>query len=70
MSGPTSTVKRDRPSVRKRLLSDRRGATAVEYGMIVALIVIAMVASFQSLANATVGMWGNVNTKVATATGN
>lgn len=48
----------------------RKAATAVEYGLIVALIVIAMVASFKDVANATITMWGNVNTKVAAATGN
>ena len=53
-----------------RLWRDRRGATAVEYGLIVAVIVIAMLASFREVANTTVGMWGNVNSKVATATGN
>jgi pilus assembly protein Flp/PilA len=53
----------------QRLRACRKAATAVEYGMIVALIVIAMVASFKDVANATTGMWGNVNTKVANATG-
>ena len=53
----------------RELSACRKGATAIEYGLIVALIVIAMVASFKDVANATVSMWGNVNTKVATATG-
>jgi pilus assembly protein Flp/PilA len=48
----------------RRLGSDRRGATAVEYGLIVALIVIAMVASLKGLANVTTGMWNNVSTQV------
>lgn len=52
----------------KRLLRDRRGGTAIEYGLIVALIVITMVASFTQLANTTVTMWGNVNTKIGNAT--
>lgn len=68
MRGPNLTVKPRRRS-RLDVLRDRRGATAVEYGLILGLIVLAMIASFQALANQTVGMWGNVNTKVATATG-
>ncbi len=51
----------------RRLLRDRKGGTAIEYGLIVALIVIAMIASLQGVANTTVGMWGNINTAVATA---
>ena len=50
-----------------RLIRDSRGATAVEYGLIVTLIVIAMIASLQFLANTTTGLWNNVSTKVATA---
>jgi pilus assembly protein Flp/PilA len=46
---------------------DSRGATAIEYGLIVALIVIAMIASLSGVADATIGMWSNVNNKVATA---
>lgn len=45
----------------------RRGATAVEYGLIVSLIVIAMIASFTALANTTTGLWNTVSTKVTTA---
>ncbi|MBP2276847.1 MULTISPECIES: Flp family type IVb pilin [Sphingomonas] len=52
----------------KRLWGDRKGATAVEYGLIVALVVIAMVAALTQLANSTTTMWGNVSTKVAAAT--
>lgn len=71
MSGIPSPVKRRRRHrPRPRLLRDTRGATAVEYGMIVAVIVIAMIASFRNMANVTVGMWGNVSNGVAAATGN
>ena len=51
----------------KALLRCRRGATAVEYGLIVAIIVIGMMASFQLVANQTINMWGNINTAVANA---
>ena len=48
---------------------DTRAATAVEYGLIVALIVIAMIASFKEVANVTVSMWGNTHSRMANATG-
>lgn len=52
----------------KRLLDDTSGATAVEYGVIIALIIIAMVTALQSLANSTIAMWNGVETKVEEAT--
>lgn len=70
MIGLPFSVKRRAPRPLGRVLRDRRGATAIEYGMIVALIVIAMIASFKELANTTVGVWNNVNSKVAAATHN
>lgn len=54
----------------KRLFADRKGGTAIEYGLIVALIVIAMIASFIGLANVTTGMWNNVSTAVTKAAPN
>ena len=67
----SSVVKRGSiDGIGRQLWRARRGATAVEYGLIVALIVIAMVASLQGLANQTVGTWSNINTRIATATGN
>ncbi|KQM51102.1 Flp family type IVb pilin [Sphingomonas sp. Leaf208] len=50
-----------------RVLRERRGATAIEYGLIIALVVIAMIAGLTALADTTTGMWGNVNSKVANA---
>jgi pilus assembly protein Flp/PilA len=47
-----------------RLLGDTKGATAVEYGLIAALIVIAMVASLNGLAAKTNSMWNNISTTV------
>lgn len=51
----------------RRLARDRKGATAVEYGFIVSLIIIAIMASVHGLAGTTVGMWNNVSDKVQTA---
>lgn len=53
----------------RRIMADRKGGTAIEYGLIAALVVIAMIASLGSLANTTVTMWGNVNNKVTAANG-
>lgn len=35
----------------KRLCSDKRGATAIEYGLIVALLAIAMITAARSMGN-------------------
>lgn len=51
----------------RALRRDNRGATAVEYGLIVGLIVVALIASIIALANVTTGMWNDVSTKVTTA---
>ena len=51
----------------RRLAKNRRGGTAIEYGLIAALVVITMIATFTQVANTTIGMWGNVNTKMQVA---
>lgn len=43
-----------------RLLRSDVGATAVEYGLIVSLIVIAMLASLSQVANTTISMWNDI----------
>lgn len=40
-----------------RILRNVRGATAIEYGLIVALICIAILGGMQMFANETIGMW-------------
>jgi len=40
--------------------ADQRGATAIEYALICALIVIAMLAGLQTLGGGTNGMWGKI----------
>ncbi|MBV9840198.1 MAG: Flp family type IVb pilin [Sphingomonadaceae bacterium] len=39
----------------------RRGATAIEYGLICACVVLAMIVSLKLFASATINMWTNVN---------
>lgn len=46
------------------LLRDQKAATAVEYGLIIALIVIAMIVSMQALATEIIAMWGTVESNV------
>lgn len=41
---------------------DTSGTTAIEYGLLVALIVVAMIASLQTVADATIGTWRNIET--------
>jgi pilus assembly protein Flp/PilA len=50
-----------------QLAKSRKGATAVEYGLIVAMIVIAMVGMLQAVAHSTTGMWNNVADQVLAA---
>ena len=46
----------------KHIGNDNSGATAVEYGLIVSLIVIAMVGALQGVATATSETWSEVET--------
>ncbi|WP_395613170.1 Flp family type IVb pilin [Allosphingosinicella sp.] len=50
-----------------RLARETKAATAVEYGLIVALIFLAILVGVVALANTTVGMWNNVQTSVSGA---
>ena len=49
------------------LIRDRRAATAVEYGLILALIVMALMAGLSALSGSTTSLWGNISTKVQSA---
>jgi len=46
------------------LLKDQRGATAVEYGLILAMIFLAMVGALTLVASTTTEMWNNVSEQV------
>ena len=48
----------------RRLLADQGGATAIEYGLIAALIVVAMMGALSSLGGGAMGMWTNVHDAV------
>ncbi|MDP3905612.1 Flp family type IVb pilin [Novosphingobium sp.] len=47
----------------KRLFADKAGTSALEYGLICALIVIAMVGAFNGFSNETQSMWAEVASK-------
>ena len=44
----------------RQLLTDQNGATAIEYGLIAALIVIAMMGALANLGGGAGGMWSNL----------
>lgn len=47
----------------KELVDDTSGATAIEYGLIVAMIVIVMIAALQGVADTTIAMWSRVESE-------
>ena len=53
----------------KKLGRDDAGATAVEYGLILALIFLSMMGAVSSFGDTTIDMWNNVATTISTATG-
>ena len=48
-----------------KLIRDQKAATAVEYGLIIALIVLAMMAGLSQFAATTIGMWNDVASNVS-----
>ena len=45
---------------------DQRGATAIEYGLIVALIAVAAIGGMEALGGGSAGMWGKILAKANT----
>jgi pilus assembly protein Flp/PilA len=56
-------------SARHRLSREETGATAVEYGLIVGLIAVAIIAVLITLGPQISGMFGNLSTQVRTVPG-
>ena len=46
------------------IFNDERGATAVEYALVLALIFLAVVGAVNGVAAVTIDMWGNVSNAV------
>ena len=44
----------------RMLRADQRGATAIEYGLIVGLIAVAAIGGMQALGGGSAGLWGRV----------
>ena len=51
----------------RRLARDQRGASAVEYGLILALVVLTMIGALNQMAGVTVNMWNDTSNKVQAA---
>ncbi|MET4697510.1 pilus assembly protein Flp/PilA [Constrictibacter sp. MBR-5] len=52
------------------LLKDEEGATAIEYGLIAALVGVALVAGLGSLSGGLNSLFGDIGTALTTAGGN
>ena len=48
----------------RKLLRGRRGATAIEYGLIAALIAVAAIAAMQGLGNSLTSTFNNVSSNM------
>ncbi|ALE16241.1 hypothetical protein AMC99_00938 [Altererythrobacter epoxidivorans] len=53
----------------KKIGTDESGSTAVEYGLIASLVVIASIGAFEAVANENTGLWAVVKTKVTASMG-
>ena len=51
----------------RRIQKCDQGATAVEYGLIVTLIIIAMMASLENVTNRTQDIWNKVSNEISTS---
>jgi len=51
----------------KMIVADTSGATAVEYGLIVSLIVLAMIGALQGVATSAIAMWNDIESKTTQA---
>ncbi|MEZ5692970.1 MAG: Flp family type IVb pilin [Altererythrobacter sp.] len=56
-------------SMLKLIARDDRGATAIEYGLIASLVVIASIGAFEAVANENTGLWATVADKVSSNMG-
>ena len=52
------------PAIAQRYVEDESGATAIEYGLIAALIGVGIIGGLKTLAGDSSSMWGELETKV------
>jgi pilus assembly protein Flp/PilA len=50
------------------VVKSQEGATAVEYGLIVSLIVVAIMGAISTVADSTINMWNGVSENIVNAT--
>ena len=48
----------------RKIVRDERGATVIEYGLIISLVVLAMVGALGTVAGTTTNMWNDVSNEV------
>ena len=48
-----------------RILRDENGATAVEYGLILALVFLAMIGAVRTFGQNAITMWNNISTTIS-----
>jgi pilus assembly protein Flp/PilA len=53
----------------RAILADERGATAIEYGLILSLIFLAMMGGVEAFSTQLIAMWDHVSSTSATAMG-
>ncbi len=51
----------------RRLRADQSGATAIEYGLIAALLAVACITGLSTLGGGSNGMWGKIDERVVNA---
>ena len=51
----------------RKFALDRRGATAIEYGLILALIFVVIMVAVHTLASKVIGTWTSVSNQVVNA---
>ena len=51
----------------RKLIADQCGATAIEYGLIVAMIAIAIITSLEALGGGSNGMWTTISDRIVAA---
>lgn len=55
------------PALLNRLVADQSGATAIEYGLILALICLAILGALTSFGATFEGMWLNMSDRISAA---
>lgn len=67
MIGPHEEARLAMTNIVQQMLQDEQGATAIEYGLIAALIAIAAMSAMNAFAGSTITMWMTVSSKTLDA---